>query len=112
MTTQPNPYTPNLSGITVGKPAVLAGLGIFLSYTISLLQAFGIPLTDVQADALQNWLNQAEIVVLPLLTYWWMKRHFHDTAVDLLHTQPPATPAVIITPVPGAAEPQDTPPAS
>lgn len=110
MTTQPNPYTPNLSGITVGKPAILAGLGIFLSYTISLLTAFGVPLTPEQADALQNWLNQAEIVVLPLLTYWWMKSHFHATAVDLLHTEPPATP-VVVTPAPAAAEPADPPPA-
>lgn len=108
--TQPNPYTPNLSGITIGKPAALAGLGLFLSYTISLLTAFGVPLTRVQADALQDWLNQAEIVLLPLITYALMKRHFHDTAVDLLHTTPPATPVAVI-PAPNAAEHVDTPPA-
>lgn len=111
MTNRPSPYTPNLSGITIGKPAVLAGLGVFLSYVIAALQAFGVPLTDPQAQAIQDVFNQAEIVLLPLLTYWWMKRHFNDTALDLLHTQPPAAPAVVITPVPAPAEPQDTPPA-
>lgn len=103
MTNQLTPYTPNLSGITIGKPAVLAGLGIFLSQTVTLLQAFGVPVTDAQIDAFQNWFNQAEIVVLPLLTYAWMKRHFRDTAVDLLHTPPPAPPAVVVPT-------QDTPP--
>jgi putative SOS response-associated peptidase YedK len=105
MTTRPNPYSPNLSGITIGKPAVLAGLGVFLSYVVTALQAFGIPLTDVQAQAIQDVFNQAEIVLLPLVTYWWMKRHFHDTAVDLLHTEPPAPPVAVV-------EPTGPPPAS
>lgn len=105
MTTQPNPYTPNLSGITIGKPATLSGIGLFVSYTITLLTAFGLPLSAGQVDAIQEWVNQAEILVLPLITFFWMKRHFHETAVDLLHATPPPLPTQLVVPPEPVAEP-------
>jgi hypothetical protein len=88
------PQTPNLSDLTLGKPLLLGGVAVFISVTIQLLTSFGVDITAVQQEALTTWVNQAEIFLVPIITYFVMKRSFHRTAVDLLHTPVPLPPYI------------------